>query len=149
MTNKRLRWVLPMLGLIGMGDAGFLTWEFYTQNGRLVPCGLNGGCNVVLQSSFSDIAGIPVSLFGLLFYFSVLILSLYWILEHEKAIHVLMMLTTAGFCVSLYLLYLQGYVIGAWCQYCLLSAGLSILLWIASLIFFRAYHRESQPPASS
>lgn len=141
MTFKRARWILPALALLGMADAGYLTWEYYARADELIPCGFSGGCNIVLHSSFSTIAGIPLSLFGVIFYFSVLALSLYWILEHERAITILLLLTSVAFLASLYFVYLQAYVIGAWCQYCLLSAGVSTALWIASLFFFKNKNR--------
>lgn len=143
MSNTR-RWILPLLALVGMADAGYLTWEYYARANKLIPCGLSGGCNIVLHSSFSSIAGVPVSLFGVIFYFSVLILSLYWIIEHEHAIGVLLALTSLAFLASLYLIYLQAYVIGAWCQYCLLSGGVSTALWIASLLYFRQYTKADK-----
>lgn len=143
MQDKITRWIVPVLAAIGLSDAGYLTWHAYARSGEAIPCNLSGSCDIVLQSSFAEVWGIPISLFGAIYYFSILVLGLYWILEHEKAIHVIAAITTVGFAVSLYLIYLQWYVIGAWCQYCIVSATLTTAMWIVSLLFLRQHHRKN------
>src|SRR5689334_22034755 len=102
---------LPLLAaavaLIGLFDAIYLTIHKY--NGENVPCGLTGGCEMVLSSAWAEIWGIPLSAFGAAAYFIAFSLSLLaaygnrllWKLFGLQAIFM------AGY--SVYLLYVQKY----------------------------------------
>ena len=57
---------------IGFGDAAYLTREHYL--GVLPPCALSHGCGAVLASPFSSLLGIPLSLFGAVFYLTMILL---------------------------------------------------------------------------
>lgn len=112
--------VAALVGLVGLGDAVYLTVHHLTA--EPVPCGITGGCETVLTSSYAEIAGIPLAAFGAAAYFVAFSLALLaafgnrmtWILFGAQVI--LMSVFTA------WLLYLQAYIIGAFCQFCLLSA---------------------------
>jgi uncharacterized membrane protein len=115
---------LPLAGafvaLAGLADAVYLTVHHLTA--EPVPCSLISGCETVLTSPYADIGGIPLAAFGALAYFVAFALALLtafgnrtmWTLFGIQVI--LMSIFTA------WLLYLQAYVIGAFCQFCLLSA---------------------------
>ncbi|MEO6333584.1 MAG: vitamin K epoxide reductase family protein [Pyrinomonadaceae bacterium] len=115
---------LPVVGaivaLIGLADAAYLAVHHLTA--EPVPCTIVAGCETVLTSSYAQIAGVPLAAFGAIAYFLAFALALLtafgnrtmWTLFGIQV--VLMSLFTA------WLLYLQGYVIGAFCQFCLISA---------------------------
>jgi len=125
-----------LVALVGLGDSVYLTVQHYKN--ELPPCEIVHGCELVLTSAWSEILGVPTSLFGAIAYFIAFALALLaafgnrslWTLFGVQA--VLMSLFT------LWLLYLQGYVIGAFCQFCLLSAITTftlLILFIVSKLF--------------
>jgi uncharacterized membrane protein len=130
--------VAAFISLIGLGDSIYLTVHHYTA--EPVPCSIVAGCETVLTSSYATLAGIPLGIFGIAGYLLVFLLSLLtafgktkaWLLFGFQVI--LMALFTS------WLLYLQGFVIGAFCQFCLLSAVTTFTLLIIALVskFWRA-----------
>lgn len=120
------------LALIGFLDAIYLTVSHYTGH---INCSVISGCQEVLLSPYSKILGIPLALLGALYYLFIIINSLLYIDNQNKWSRIfLSYLPIFGFLFSLYLLYLMIFVIDALCQYCLLSAGSSTILFILSLI---------------
>jgi len=127
---------LPLLAavvaLIGLADAIYLTIHHYTA--VAVPCGESFDCGAVLNSQYAEIAGIPLAIFGAAAYFVAFALAILaafgnvraWMLFGVQV--VLMTIFTA------WLIYLQAFVIEAFCQFCLLSAGTTLTLFIIYLI---------------
>ena len=121
-----------LLSFLGILDAGYITMEAFT--GGTVVCPLIGGCNDVLQSPYAQIFGQPVALYGLLFYFSIFILSfLYLDRGNAHVFTALTLLPVLGFLFTLWFLYLQAFVIKSYCFYCLVSALLSTILFALAL----------------
>ncbi|MBA3633512.1 MAG: vitamin K epoxide reductase family protein [Acidobacteria bacterium] len=126
---------LPLLAavfaLIGLTDAIYLTIKHYT--GEQVPCSVIEGCEQVLTSQYAEMFGVPLAVFGAIAYFAAFSLALLaafgnrlmWTLFGVQVI--LMTIFTA------WLIYLQGFVIGAFCQFCLLSAATTLALFIIYL----------------
>ena len=69
---------LAVCSLAGLSDAAYLSINYFT--GQTPVCLLDG-CDAVLSSPFATVSGIPISLFGVLFYVTVFILSF---LSHRK-----------------------------------------------------------------
>src|SRR5579859_7688993 len=121
--------LLVVCGLLGIFDAGYLTYNEFT--GLVPPCRPPFACDTVLKSAWSHVGPIPLSVFGLLFYATIFLLSVLAILELKKltigkysvslpALIALLGVFGAGF--SLYLIFVMGIILEAWCLYCLLSA---------------------------
>jgi uncharacterized membrane protein len=135
----KLPLLAAVLALVGLLDSAYLTINHYT--GEKVPCGLTGGCEVVLSSQYSEIAGIPLAAFGALAYFAAFSFAILAAFGNRAMWKIFGILTIvmAGF--SAYLLYLQAFVISPpavpfverFCQFCLLSAATSITLFIIAL----------------
>jgi thiosulfate dehydrogenase [quinone] large subunit len=124
MTN----YIFLFLSSLGFLDAAFLTVQHYNKNP--FSCPLFGGCGEVTSSIYSEIFGIPISLFGMLFYGLIFALSIYAFLKDDKrALRIAAQLTVFGFLTSLYLVYIMVYVLSAICFYCLMSAVSSTLLF--------------------
>lgn len=127
-TLKILGIVFLIVSAIGFLDATYLTVEHY--RGAIPPCSVEG-CEIVLTSAYSTVAGIPIALFGALFYLTVLILSLYFLdSKNAKALRAASYLTIPAFLTSLVLVYLQLFVLKNICQYCMVSAVTSTVLFI-------------------
>lgn len=127
---------IPLLAalasLIGIVDSLYLTIHHLTA--VPVPCSLISGCETVLTSQYAEISGVPLAAFGAVAYFiafSLAILAAFgnrvmWMLFGIQAA---IMAT-----ITCWLLYLQAFVIGAFCQFCLISAVTSFSLIILFVI---------------
>jgi uncharacterized membrane protein len=124
------------VSLIGLIDSVYLTVHHYTA--EPVPCSLLEGCEQVLTSSYAEIAGIPLAAFGAAAYFVAFSLSLLTAFGDRRMWRIFGVHVTIMAIVSAWLFYVQAAVIGAFCQFCLLSAATTLtlfLLFIASLLF--------------
>jgi len=119
-------WATVVLAALGVAVAGYLTWVHY--GGELALCTGAGGCSAVQASRFATVAGLPVALLGLLLYLALLALALYRALRLDTggqvALLALFGLALAGTLYSAYLTYLELFVIGAICPWCVASAVL-------------------------
>jgi uncharacterized membrane protein len=113
LTDRFLRLLAGVVALAGVGVAGYLTWAHYA--GAAVVCLTSGGCETVQKSSYSEIAGIPVALLGLLSYAAIVML-LVW--DSATARLAAATLAFVGVLFSGYLLVLQLFVIDAVCVWC-------------------------------
>lgn len=124
MSDAKLRAAALALSLVGIGVAGYLTWVHYAGI-EPVCVGGSGGCERVQTSEYADLFGIPVAALGLVGYISIGLASLGRTDTFRLAAAALA-LAGAGF--SLYLTYLELFVIEAICQWCVASAVLMCLL---------------------
>ena len=114
MSDRSLRLAAGVVALAGVAVAGYLTWVHYDE-GALV-CVAGGGCETVQQSSYAEIAGLPVALLGLASYAIVLGLIV-WDTPYARLGAA--SLAFIGLAFSVYLLVLQLFVIDAVCVWCL------------------------------
>ena len=114
MSDRTLRATAGLVALAGIGIAAYLTWVHYDE-GALV-CVAGGGCETVQQSSYAEIAGLPVALLGLVSYTIVLGLIV-WDTPYARLGAAA--LAFVGLAFSVYLLVLQLVVIDAVCVWCL------------------------------
>ena len=127
-----------LLALIGLADSIYLTIEHLA--GRSVPCTITGGCEQVLNSPYATVAGLPLSGLGALAYFTAFSLATLAAFGYRKAADLLVILVVLMLAVSIYLFILQAFVIKAFCQFCLLSAAITLLLALlvsAERFYFR------------
>jgi uncharacterized membrane protein/thiol-disulfide isomerase/thioredoxin len=129
-------WLVPLLGLIGMGVAAYLT--IIELSGEPAVCGPVGDCNAVQQSSYAFLFGVmPVGALGVIGY-SAIILA--WAATrylpgraYDLMQIALSVLALVGTLFSIYLTFLEPFVIGATCAWCLTSAILqTLLLWLTA-----------------
>jgi uncharacterized membrane protein len=128
--------LIPILTIIGLGVALYLTYV-ETQNVVAV-CGPVGDCNAVQASPFAELFGfLPVGLLGALGYVAILVL---WFvgLRSEGAVGHLAPLAIFGMALfgvlfSIYLTYLELYIIRAVCIWCLTSAVIMSLVLVLSV----------------
>ena len=127
--------LIALLSLCGLADAIYLTIEHIT--GQSVRCTVIAGCSEVLSSSYAVVAGFPLASIGALAYFSVFSLAILALFGYRIGGQLLTPLV-AGMClVSLWLIYLQAFVIHAFCQFCLLSAGVTFALTALVVVLWR------------
>ena len=136
---RKVLYILALLvSLVGLSDAIYLTVHHLT--GQSLRCTVTSGCDEVLQSSYASLGGIPLAAFGALAYFTVFSLSMLALSGYKSARNLLAAIVAIMFAMTLWLLYLQAFVIGHYCQYCLLSAActLSLTAIVAADRFIRA-----------
>lgn len=120
-----------ILAVIGLADAGYLS--YMALSAQSLSCGIVEGCNAVAQSSYSRVFGVPLALYGAVFYAIVILLVLASrTLPPRAARTLLIAVTGAGFLSSAYFVYVQLFTIEAVCIYCLLSAFVATLLFLLS-----------------
>lgn len=130
-------WLIPLLALIGLGISIYLSHVETTNT--LAACGPVGDCNTVQQSEYAHIFGISVSLLGIAGYAVILLTWVGGMFKGkiaEWAALVLLAMTFGGTLFSIYLTYLEPFVIGATCLWCLASAVAMTLLFVLSIPFY-------------
>jgi uncharacterized membrane protein len=137
-VDRRLRIVIGVLSLIGIGVAGYLTYTHYA--GLKVVCLSSGGCETVQSSVYSKLAGVPVAVLGLAGYIG-LLFSL--AIRSELGRIAGFGIALIGFLFSIYLTYREIFTIKAICQWCVSSAVLMTILTILTAI--RVLRFESAP----
>src|SRR5215212_5087926 len=132
---KKFYVAAALLSLFGLADALYLTIEHIT--GQSVRCTIISGCSEVLSSRYAVVAGIPLATIGAAAYFTVFSLAILAIFGYVIAGKLLLPFIGAMFLVSLWLIYLQAFVIREFCQYCLLSAAITLALLVVMVIVQR------------
>ena len=92
--------------------------------GETLVCGGSPDCFRVLGSSYARLAGIPMAAFGTLAYFGVFSFAAFAAFGYARARAFLRLTVGTMFLVTLWLLYVQAFVLHAFCRYCLFSAAL-------------------------
>ena len=118
--------IAAALALVGLIDALYLTVMHLT--GQSVQCSITAGCNEVLGSAYATIAGIPLAALGALAYFTVFSLALLALFGYRHAHNALALIVSLMLLTTLWLLFVQAFVIKHFCQYCLVSAAVTLLL---------------------
>ena len=129
------KWAIPISILGGLAVAGYLT--FIEATSAPVMCGPSGGCAEVQTSKYAILFGIlPVGVLGLIGYLAILAGWIVWQFG-PQATQKLGALSIWGMCIfgvlfSIYLTFLEPFVIGATCMWCISSAVLMMILLLIS-----------------
>jgi uncharacterized membrane protein len=124
-SERNLRIAAVVLCLLGLGIAGSVA--ITVASGGIPQCvGGSTGCATVEKSKYSEMVGIHVSVFGLVGYALILGATL-WRGDHGRI--AAFVLSLFGFGFSMYLTYLELWVIKAICQWCIASATVMTLLF--------------------
>lgn len=129
---------LIALALVGLGDTLYLSYFQYL---NLIPSCAIAGCDIVLTSAHSKFFGVPLSYIGLVYYVYMLALAVLLAVEpRSRALRFgALVYTGVGLLYSLQaIFYVQMTLISAFCQYCVLSAVITLLLFGIALWHFRS-----------
>jgi uncharacterized membrane protein len=117
-----------VLAAAGAALSGYLLWVRETSSTLICA---TGGCETVQSSPYSEVLGVPVALVGLAAYLALAATALRRD-ETAQFAHTALALAAAVF--STYLLYVQVDLIGAVCDWCLVSDGIVSALAILALL---------------
>jgi uncharacterized membrane protein len=136
----RSRQAIALLALVGLFVALYL-WLHALGVGGALRCG-TGACETVQTSRWAVLFGLPVALYGVVGYCVVFVVALLALrpaalLQRGWSV-VLAGLATVGFGFTLYLTYVELFLIHAICRWCLGSAGIITAIWIVSLLSLRS-----------
>ncbi len=121
-----------LVSLVGLADAIYLTVEHLA--GRSVRCTITSGCSEVLSSPYASVRGFPLAAIGAVAYFVVFSLATLAAFGYGGVGKLLTLVVGAMFLTTLWLLYLQAFVIGHFCQFCLLSALVTTILTVLVIV---------------
>ena len=139
--TTRLRGLMVLLALAGVGVAAYLTYVHYS--GINPVCTAGQSCIKVQTSEWSKLAGVPVALIGLIGY--VAILASLLVPEREETRLLTLGLTLVGFGFSAYLTYRELFSIQAICEWCVSSAAImTALLLLAAMRYIAAPARPAE-----
>lgn len=128
--------ILLALSLLGVFISSYLWWV-YTSPSRPLVC-LGTGCDVVRASRYANMWGLPMPAYGVVMYAVLALLIFAEALVGAPLARVtrlaLAAISGAGFIFSLYLTWLEGFVIHAWCAWCVTSAITVTLFFILALL---------------
>jgi uncharacterized membrane protein len=131
------------LTAIGLALASYLTYVHYA--GIKPACTAGESCTKVQTSVYSELAGVPVALMGLIGY--VAIMASLLAPENETTRFATVALTVIGFGFSAYLTYRELFSIHAICEWCVSSAIiLTLLMCLAIWRFLRGDARSRRAP---
>jgi uncharacterized membrane protein len=140
-ANRRYaapRAVLLALAVLGVLISAYLTWTHFA--GLTPVCtGSGEGCDTVQSSRYASILGIPVALLGLVAYGGLVFSAILW---REAGVYLGFLISLVGTLFSAYLTYLEIFVIGALCQWCLASAAIMPLALICTALAVRTLVQE-------
>lgn len=127
---------VAVISLLGLADATYLTIEHVT--GQSVRCTIISGCSEVLSSKYAVVGGMPLAMVGAAAYFSVFALATLAAFGYRIVGALLNLLVASMVLVSLWLIYLQAFVIKSFCQYCLFSAAITFVLGTLLVVRWRS-----------
>ena len=143
-SSKKIVWlylIAAIVSLIGLGDAIYLTIQDIT--GESLRCTIISGCSEVLSSKYAHVGPIPLAAIGALAYFVFFSLAILAAFGYGFLRPLLLILVIFMFLATVWLLYLQGFVIRHFCQYCLLSAAVTTTLTVLVIMASRLNPRKS------
>ena len=123
-----IRVIAVIVALVGVADSIYLTVHHYTA--EPVPCSLIAGCEQVLTSEYAEIAGIPLAAFGAAAYFAAFSLALLAAFGDGRMWKLFGVLVVLMAAFTGWLIYVQAALIGAFCQFCLISAATTFTLLV-------------------
>lgn len=126
--------IVAILLVIGLANAVYVFVE--KNSGDPIACYVVDGCDRVLSSSYAYIFGIPLYVWGCAYYACALIALLSLFKRKISELH-FFLYVLVGFIASLIFLYIQAFVLHAFCFSCLVSATIAILITAYSWFFYR------------
>ena len=127
--GPRRPWLFALAALLSLGglaDSIYLTVTHLT--GENAACFASSSCSEVLSSAYASVGEIPLAGFGALGYFAAFSFAILAAFGYPRARIFLTWLVAGMLATTLWLLYVQAFVLYAFCDFCLISAALTLSL---------------------
>ena len=127
--------------IAGIGDTFYLSWHAF--QGTLPTCSILKGCDIVLQSQYAKVFGVPLAYIGLVFYIYLLGMSILLACDpYAKGLRFGMLAyASIGVACSVIFAYIWIFLIHALCIYCLTSAIITLIVFALAVWHVRASSR--------
>jgi len=112
--------------VVGLAEATYLSVLALT--GETAVCGGSTSCFEVLGSAYARVGRVPVAALGALAYFGVFSCATFAAFGYLRARMFFALIVWAMFAFTLWLIYVQAFLLHAFCRYCLFSAAIIFLL---------------------
>lgn len=143
MGQRLINIFILILSVLGIIDAGYLTLNHYLNEG--VVCAISGSCDTVLTSKYSEFLGVPVSLFGLFMYAIIFVVVLAAFIQRDLKLNkFIFIISFFGVLFSGYFIFVQAFILKAWCEYCVFSAINITVIFVLVFSFNRILRLKSQ-----
>jgi vitamin-K-epoxide reductase (warfarin-sensitive) len=146
-TTPFARRVFLLLAMLASSGVAVSSVSLYHHYGRsqtsYCDFGESFNCDIVNRSTYSAIFGVPVALIGIIGYVALLLLATFYRGEARTPAR-LALGSMAGLGFALYLTYIEGFVLAAWCVLCLSSLALIFCLSVLSSVLWR-HHVQRGP----
>lgn len=142
MIMRKFLFVIIGMAILGAIVAGYGLWQHYAPTGSSF-CNLSAtvSCDLVNQSIYSEIYGIPIAAIGVLGYLAIAFAGIIALVRAswvKEAIHGLLWMTIIGTIFQLVFMYIEFFVIKVVCPVCVVSQLLIILEVVLSILVLRA-----------
>jgi vitamin-K-epoxide reductase (warfarin-sensitive) len=142
---RRLLNGIAILAVLGMVVSSVsLQHHFAKSKTTYCDFGESFNCDLVNRSQYSSVAGIPVALIGIAGYVTLLALATLY-REKAETPGMLVLGSAAGLAFALYLTYVEGFILQAWCILCLTSLTAIFLITVLSAILLMHSMRRLAP----
>ena len=131
---------LQILSLLGLADSLYLSYDELTNTS--LTCSIKGldGCNTVAASVYSHVFGIPLAIYGVVFYALMFLMTFLVAKVAIRFAHdILAFLGIVGLIASIFFVLIQVFLIKALCIYCLGSAVISLLACILAIMLWKRF----------
>jgi len=130
----RLLMTISLLAIAGIAVSSVSLYHHYgSAKTSYCDIGENFNCDIVNRSADSSLFGVPVALIGILGYLVLLALSTIYRAKAETPM-LLLIASVSGLGFALYLTYIEGFVLAAWCILCLSSLVLIFAICALSTV---------------
>lgn len=133
---SRLLLAIAILATAGLAVSSVsLAHHYGTSKTAYCDFGEAFNCDVVNRSAYSTLLGVPVALVGIVGYLALLLLATAY--RNLRGVRTILFLgSIAGLAFALYLTFIEGFVLNAWCLLCLSSLGLIGAITVLSLMAY-------------
>jgi vitamin-K-epoxide reductase (warfarin-sensitive) len=141
--SRRLFLTIAILAVLGMGVSSVSLQHHYAKS-KTSYCdfGQSFNCDLVNRSQYSSLAGIPVALIGIAGYLTLLALATLY-RDKAETPGMLLLASAVGLAFALYLTYVEGFILQAWCILCLTSMTTIFLITVLSGLLLSHSMRRS------
>jgi uncharacterized membrane protein len=142
--SRRLFTLIAVLAVVGIAVSSFSLQHHYAKS-KTSYCdfGESFNCDLVNRSQYSSVAGIPVALIGIAGYATLLALATLY-RDKAETPGMLLLASSVGLAFALYLTYVEGFVLEAWCILCLTSMTTIFLITLLSAVLLAHSMRRSE-----